>query len=296
MVAELTEGCAATPPVDAACTTLAGLYGFGGFLVTAQPSRAHALALDACRRGARGACLFAADDLAAGQGVVADTGAARGLYAELCDADVPTACFRLGGALVDDDRPADAARLFARACDDGLAAACTSLGFAHYAARGAPWDPGRARALYQRSCDLGDAWGCANLGELLELGVGAAPDPTAARAHYQAACDQLGGAGCGRLAAMVERDDHDLAGARALYQRGCDDGDAEACAGAARASTDDAPTRARLAQRAFDLAWAQADDNPYAAYLLGQFHAAGVGNASDRPAAAASAATPLPSR
>ncbi|MBK9033346.1 MAG: sel1 repeat family protein [Myxococcales bacterium] len=279
---DVDAGCTADPPVDAACTTLATLYGFGGFLVTAQPSRAHARAMDACRRGARSACLFAADDLASGLGVVADERAARALYAELCDADVPTACFRLGGLLVDDDHPADAARLFERACTDGLAAACTSLAFAHYAARGAPWDPGRARALYQRGCDLGDPWGCANLGELIELGVGSPPDPAAARARYQASCGDDVSPGCGRLAAAIERDDHDVAAARALYLRGCDDGDPAACAGAARTSDGDAPTRARLAQRAYDLALAQADDNPYAALLLGRFHAQGVGTARDR--------------
>ncbi|MBL8627207.1 MAG: sel1 repeat family protein [Myxococcales bacterium] len=281
-VATLTEGCAATPPVEAACTTLAGLYGYGGYLVTAQPSRGHALALDACRRGAREACLFAADDLASGAGVVADAGAARGLYAELCDADVPTACFRLGTLLVDDDRATDAARLFARACDDGLASACASLGFAAYTGRGVDWDVARARALYQQACDAGDPWGCANLGELEELGVGAPPDPAAARAHYQAACGDAGSAGCARLALALEASDPTAA--RAHAARACDDGDPLGCAAAARLTTADPPARARLAQRAYDLAEAQAATNPYAAYLLGRFAADGVGTARDRAA------------
>jgi uncharacterized protein (TIGR03382 family) len=283
-VATLADGCAATPPVDAACTTLAGLYGFGGYLVSAQPRRGHALALDACRRGARDACLYAADDLASGAGVVADTSAARSLYAELCDADVPTACLRLGTLLADDDRPADAAQLFARACDDGLASACTSLGFAAYTGRGVDWDVARARDLYQRACDAGDAWGCADLGELEELGVGAPPDAAAARAHYQAACDDVASVGCARLALSLEAATPTVAHGHAT--RACADGDPLGCAIAARLTTTDAATRARLAQRAHDLAAAQAAANPAAAYLLGRFAADGVGTARD-PAASA---------
>ena len=279
-VAAVADGCAAEPPVDAACTTLVALYADGGYLVPAQPSRGHALAVDACRRGARGACLFAADDLATGLGVVADTGAARAGYAALCDADVPTACFRLADLLDDDDRPADAARLFARACDDGLPAACTALGFAHYTARGAAWEVDRARALYQRGCELGDPWGCANLGELELLGVGAAPDAAAARAHFTAACTDEVAPGCAQLAALDEAAGADRAAVRERYLRACDGGDALGCAGAARA-TDDAATRARLAQRAYDLARASADDNPYAAFVLGGFSADGVGTVRD---------------
>ncbi|MEZ4400519.1 MAG: hypothetical protein R3B06_10900 [Kofleriaceae bacterium] len=284
-MATLTDACAASPPGDGACGALAAELLQGGALASAQPSRGHAIAVDACRRGARSACLIAADDLATGAGVVADLAEARARYADLCDHDVPVACLRLGGLLADDDRPADGARLFARACADGLPSACTSLGFAHYTGQGAPWDVGQARALYRAACDDGDEFACTNLGDLIELGVGAPPDPAAARPLYQAACTDGAVAGCADLADLLAVGTaSERRQAASLYQRACDAADPAGCRGAALAATDRA-TRARAGLRAFDLAQAQAGQNPYVAYVLGTLHADGIGTPRD-PAAA----------
>lgn len=285
----LTVGCTATPPVDAACATLIGLYVEGGYLTAAHPSRGVALAADACQRGSAASCLAVADALATGTGVVADTGAARARYAALCDRDDAAACWSLGTLVRDDDRAADAARLFARACDGGLAAGCTDLGHAHYTGRGAPWDVERARALYRQACDGGDDTGCANLGELDELGVGAPPDLTAAVRSYQAACGDVAVAGCARLAAALVDGrgglTRDRSRALTLADRACAAGSAEGCALAATL-TAAGPTRvAQLRQWAYDLATADAEGNPYAAYLLGRFHTDGVGVARDDAAA-----------
>ncbi|MBP8810422.1 MAG: SEL1-like repeat protein [Kofleriaceae bacterium] len=300
----IAAGCAASPPVEAACTAAIGLYASGGYLTAPAPRRAVALAASGCERGSGSACLALADALAEGAGVVADPGAARARYAALCDRDEVAACWRLGALLYDDGRPVDGARLFARACDAGLAAACTSLGNAAYTGRGAPWEVARARELYRRACDAGDDLGCANLGELDELGVGAPPDPAAAVALYQRACDDVAIAGCARLAAAhvsgLGGVDRDRPRALALATRACDAGNAEGCALAATLTaagptaagpTAAGPTAAgasrvaQLRQWAFDLARDEAEANPYAAYLLGRFHADGVGTARDEAAA-----------
>jgi len=292
-LAALQEGCDAAPAVDAACVALAQIYGYGGTLTARAPRRAFAIAGDACQRGARGACLELADYYASGLGVVADVARARVLYQTLCDQDRPAACWSLGNLLLGDDRHDDATRLFARACDDGLAAACNSLAYSSYIGRGAAWDMPYARQLYARACELGDEFGCANLGELDELGVAGPADPVAAATHYAQACGDGAVAGCARLGAMVERGEggltRDLGRAEALQRRGCEAGAAEACRGLAELldarGSGDAVQRARLRQRAFDLARDEAGANPYQMYLLGTFHRDGIGTARDPTAA-----------
>src|SRR5204862_55257 len=77
----------------------------------------------------------------------------------------------------------------------------------------------------------------------------------------------------------------DRAAARALYERGCDAGAAEAChALAALGARDHGATRAELAQldqRAYDLALAQAKGNPYYASVAGTYRTAGAARERD---------------
>jgi hypothetical protein len=81
-------------------------------------------------------------------------------------------------------------------------------------------DPARATALGVWSCERGEAIGCR------VAGLGAA-DPIEADRRLQQACDQKDAPACHALAARLE--DPDEARSRALYDRACALGDADAC-------------------------------------------------------------------
>jgi hypothetical protein len=282
--------------VEDACLAAAQILAGDGVLAERNPRRARALTEASCRRGYPHACLLLADLDLAGIGAVASSPHAAERYAALCDDDLTEACWKLGNLLAEDRRHDDAARLFERACADGMGAGCNSWGFALFTGKGAPWSAAGALAAYRKACELGDAYGCANVGELVELGVGAPPDREAAAAAYRQACTDDTGAGCARLArlyeegAIAEARDIDRARVTAMYRRACEEeGAAEACHALARRVRADggaAAEAARLDVRAVDLARELADDNPYFAYVLGTFHHDGVALDVDRAAAA----------
>ncbi len=279
--------------VEDACLAAAQILAGGATLAGRDPRKARELTSASCQRGYRHACLLLADLDLDGVGAVASRARAGERYAGLCDEDVTEACWKLANLLTEDHRHDDAARLFQRACADGMGASCNSWGFCLFTGKGAAWSATDALAAYRKACELGDPYGCANVGELVELGVGAPPDPTAAVASYRQACDDRVDAGCARLARLAEQG----VGAAlapdeitALYRRACDDaGVPDACHALARRLRADhgpATEAARLDVRAVDLARALAADNPYFAYVLGTFHRDGVALDIDRAAAA----------
>ncbi len=284
----LAASCEGTAHVEDACTALAQSYAFGG-LAGKDPKRALAVAKASCGRGYRPACMLIADYVVLGIGVVANPGAARERYTTLCDQDLPEACWKLGTMLSQDGKHTDAASLFHRACEEGLAAGCNSFGFCLYTGQGATWNVGEARTAYERACELGDDFGCANVGEIYQFGIGVPVDLTAAATSYAKSCDQVAVAGCARLGELTERGagglKPDPAAARALYARGCDAGAPEACRALAgfdeRAGKSSPPEIAKLYQRAYDLASQQAPTNPYYAYVIGTFHQDGIGVTRD---------------
>jgi len=95
-----------------------------------------------------------------------------------------------------------AARLFQRACDGGLAAACNNLGLAHQAGQGVPADYERARTAFQRACSAGFAEGCSNEGVLHEHGLGVPVNLGDARRLYFQACRRGSALGCSNLGAL----------------------------------------------------------------------------------------------
>ncbi|HVV85043.1 MAG TPA: tetratricopeptide repeat protein, partial [Kofleriaceae bacterium] len=278
--------------VEDACLAAARILAEGGTLAARDPRRARALADASCQRGYRHACLMLADLDLGGVGAVADRGRASDRYRALCDEDVTEACWKLANLLAEDHHADDAARLYQRACDDGMGAGCNSWGYALFTGQGADWSTADAMAAYRKACELGDAYGCANVGELLELGVGAAPDVDGAAAAYRQACTDDTAAGCARLARLYERGHgtHDRAEVTRLYRRACEEeGAPEACHALARRVREDrgpAGEAARLDVRAVDLARSLSADNPYFAYVLGTFHQDGVALDADHAAAA----------
>ncbi len=266
-----------------ACQALGLAYAGDGALVTRDPRRAFALINDSCARDHRSSCLVLANFLTVGVGVVANRSAARERYTTLCDRDMPEACWQLGNLLVDDKQFAESAPLFARACEEGLAVSCNNLGFQLYTGQGVTWNVGEAAAAYQKACDLGDAYGCANIGELTEHGIGVPPDDAKAAAMYERACDAQQVAGCPRLGVFFEEGRGgkavDRKQARELYRRSCDAGSPDGCRALAVLAERDGDPRsevAKVALRAYDLAKAMADANPYYAYVVGTFHRDGL--------------------
>lgn len=269
--------------VEDACQALGLAYAGDGALVARDPRRAFALINDSCARDYPSSCLVLANFLTVGVGVVANKAAARERYTTLCDRDLPEACWQLGNLLVDEKAFTEAAALFSRACEEGLAASCNNLGFQLYTGQGVTWNVGEAAAAYQKACDLGDGYGCANIGELTEHGIGVAPDDAKAAALYERACDAQQVAGCPRLGVFFEEGRGgkpvDRKRARELYRRSCDGGSPDGCRALAVLGERDGEPRsevAKVALRAYDLARAQAETNPYYAFVVGTFHRDGL--------------------
>jgi membrane associated rhomboid family serine protease len=77
-----------------------------------------------------------------------------------------------------------------------------------------------ARRSYRLACDSQYGGGCVNLAIMLEGGLGGPADRAAARDLHRRGCDAGEPYGCANLARFVEAEG-DLAGALALYARGC---------------------------------------------------------------------------
>ncbi len=125
------------------------------------------------------------------------TAAALASKDEQCPGGTVKGCF---DAASESERKGDftrAVELYSRACDAGVARACTMLGALVWQGRGVEGDPARAFALYMRACDGGDMAGCFSAGV------------------------------CHRTGACAEKNE---AVANTLIQRACDGGDARACA------------------------------------------------------------------
>ncbi|MEQ1564468.1 MAG: tetratricopeptide repeat protein, partial [Myxococcota bacterium] len=106
--------------------------------------------------------------------------------------------------------------------------------------RGVERDADRAVALYRQACDGGLGVGCSNLGMMYESGTGGARiDPAKAKAAfaealvaYRASCAGPTPTYCANLGWMLESGRGGAANgeeALAVWQRGCDGGDADAC-------------------------------------------------------------------
>jgi MYXO-CTERM domain-containing protein len=160
-----------------------------------------------------------------------------------------------------------ALRIFKPACDGGVAVACNFVGFANYTGKGTRWDVRKAVSYYEKACTLEIASACANLGEMTEHGIGVEKNLERARQLFELGCTPSDVVGCGSLGRF--------------YEKGLGGGANEVRTGKASASD-----VAALLQKAYDLAKAQAPDNPYGKYVLGTFVRDGVSVVSDKVAAA----------
>lgn len=161
-------------------------------------------------------------------------GAGAGAGAERWDAcaDLGHAFYRGEGRT--QSRPV-AELLFRRACDGGSGAGCFDLGNVLQETERKD-DKRLADLFYARACRLGMLNGCDAQADALAAGDFGAPDPAGAEALRRATCERGGQAACRSLAELLlqlYRTPAEADEGRALLDRQCRAGDAEACRDAA---------------------------------------------------------------
>ncbi|MDR3157945.1 MAG: sel1 repeat family protein [Zoogloeaceae bacterium] len=129
---------------------------------------------------------------------------------------------RQGRAAYDASEYATAAKLFAKACENGSSEGCYALGRMYDMADGIPEDDAKAAQFYRKACDGGYFTGCNNLGAMHADGEGVEQDYAKAALLYAQACDGGDWAGCNNLGILhdegngVEKNEET---ARALHEK-----------------------------------------------------------------------------
>ncbi len=152
-----------------------------------------------CDRGDAEACKDAGGMYLLGRGGAAkDEARARALFDKSCGLGSAFACEAFAKMLRDGrggaPEPDRAWELLARACDDGAAGACASVGLQALAR-----DKKRGVALLTRACDGGDGIGCTGLAGLYLHGNGVHRDKAKAKDLLRRACDLKSAAACDKL-------------------------------------------------------------------------------------------------
>ncbi len=182
------EGCKAGEADN--CWKL-GLY-YKGQYDMAEKSRAQFLAN--CAKKEPRSCYMLAGMANQGDGGPRDEGQARTAYGKACELGLAFACSSQAGMLASGDGGREdkalAAKTYARGCELGSAAACAdAAALFTYESDKPYYDPAKAKAHYTRSCDLGMAASCASLASIVASGDDTtASNPAAAQKLYQKAC------------------------------------------------------------------------------------------------------------
>ncbi|MDR1276652.1 MAG: sel1 repeat family protein [Candidatus Accumulibacter sp.] len=147
-----------------------------------------------CDAGEATSCEEAGVRYAQARGVTRDASMAQKFHEKACDGGVPASCTYLGflrfygkGGMKQDIREAE--RLYRKACDGGEFHACSNLGKMYGRAEGVERDFSKAREFLEKSCNGGVSVGCAGLGDLYFRGLGVEQDQSKAAALLEKACD-----------------------------------------------------------------------------------------------------------
>ena len=92
-----------------------------------------------------------------------------------------------------------------KACDDGNAISCGSLGFLYGNGQGVRQDYKKASELYSKACDMGYADACFNLGVVYYDGKGVRQDKGAVKEYFGKACDLGNQGGCNNYKILNEQ-------------------------------------------------------------------------------------------
>lgn len=140
-----------------------------------------------------------------------------------CRAGVQPGCDRLKAYLVEADT----------GCAAGDANACVEAGMVRLSGVGTMQEPTRGIENYGRACELGHLDACQNYGQLIASGSILPADPDAALAAFEQSCADTHAHNCAFAGWRYAFDDfefQDLALATEFYEKGCNYGDAFACA------------------------------------------------------------------
>jgi uncharacterized protein len=150
----------------------------------------------------------------------------------------PAFAFGRGDDLTKQHRYADAVPLLNFACQGGVAASCTMLGWLYRGGLGTARDDQTAVALFRKACDGGNLRGCNDLGYMHENGFGVAKDEDEAAELFRKACAGAEPFGCENLGNMYETGrgiGMDQRQAASFYSKACDGGLAAGCTSSALA-------------------------------------------------------------
>ena len=145
-----------------------------------------------------------------------------------------------------------AARMYALACEGGLARACENRGRLLEHGLGVGADPREAFRHYARACELGSVDACVSEGVLAQVGRGTKRDPARAARRFATACREDSARGCWCFADALERGlgvEQDDDRASASYARACELGEAQACEDGERLSPPVATASSRTGGR-----------------------------------------------
>jgi TPR repeat protein len=152
-----------------------------------------------------------------------------------CEANKASSCYTAGkiyaeGTGVKTD-PKKAAPFLQKACDGGIAKACTNLGHLYESVEGglgAQPDPARAVGLYQKACNGGEYEVCVTTAKALVYGD-LGKDAAKAADLFSKACAGSVKDACFDGAEMIDNQLHDSARSLTLYDQGCTAGDLACC-------------------------------------------------------------------
>ena len=125
------------------------------------------------------------------------------LYKRACDLGVALNSKTLGSyygfGYGDHKEPQEAAILLQKSCIGNIPGGCQELGVLYKYGNGVAKDTKKAASLMQEACNGNDVDGCEALGLLYEYGDGATRDTGQAKTFYQKACNMGNQAACSQL-------------------------------------------------------------------------------------------------
>jgi TPR repeat protein len=151
-----------------------------------------------------------------------------------CSAGDGTACFQ--SAVITERNAAtakQAARLYHRACELGLAIGCTNLAAGIWADRAASaTQVACARRIFAKACSAGEPFGCGMVGRMTFEAARTPDEYMLGRVQLEAACESIQGFPCRVLAKQLESGklgSYAPALIQQLLAEACDGGDVDAC-------------------------------------------------------------------
>lgn len=134
------------------CNALATAYG-NGMGVPRDGAKATALRARACGLGHKVAC---EERLPSEQELRALLEGSK----RACDGGMAIACSFVGEGLIREDRAVEALPYFEKACGAGHPMSCAQIATAYLLGRGVPQDTVKAKALFKQACDAGEPSAC----------------------------------------------------------------------------------------------------------------------------------------